>query len=72
MGEPSDWWDYKQIEKFYEERGRAFLKILQRHQKATEKGDDEARKKAVEAMRKHRIKDEIYKKKAAGIYFPWY
>jgi hypothetical protein len=72
MSEPSDWQDYKQVEKFYQERRNAYLKISSRYLNAMEKGDDEAKKKAADAMRKHRKKDEVYKKKAENSYFYWY
>lgn len=64
--------DEDKYEKMNEKRSKQWIKLYQKMMIARDKGDEQALRKAREAMIKHEQKDRIFKSKAKDAGFDWY
>ena len=71
MSEYIDWYDHDEVQKLYDSRAAKFVEIVGKLVEAREKGDNAAIKKCYAAMKKHREKNEKYKKLAEETCFYW-
>ncbi len=67
-----DFYDYEEAEKFRIERSEKLMNLVRRWHRAKEKGDEEAKLKAVKAIVKHKEANEQYKKYAEESGFYWH
>lgn len=72
MSDYIDWYDDDAVEKLQEKRTKKYIELVKAWHDAKEKGEEEAMKKAFQALQKHKGADKKLKEKAeeAGSY--WY
>lgn len=63
--------DEDKYEKLNEKRSKQWIRLYQKITIARDKGDEQALRKAQEAMIKHEQKDKIFKAKAEKAGFDW-
>ena len=67
-----DFYDYGKLEELNKSRSNQLFKLHKKVIAAKHKGDENATKKAWEAIRKHKEIDELLKKKARKYHYYWY
>jgi hypothetical protein len=67
-----DFYDYDKLEKLNKSRSNQLLKLHRKFLAARDKGNENAAKKAWEAIRKHEEIDDLLKEKAREHHYHWY
>lgn len=67
-----DYYDYDAMEKLHESRSKKYMNLFRRYYNAKEKGDEQAMKKAIKAISKHKTQDEKIKEKCRESGYYWY
>lgn len=67
-----DYYDYDAMEKLHESRSRKYIKLIKNWHNAKEKNNEEAMKKALKAISKHKEQDEKIKGKCQQSGYYWY
>lgn len=70
----NDWefYDFDKLEELRDQRSSKYMNLVRKWHKAKEKGDDAAKKKAIQAMSKHKESDKVLKEKAEKVGYYWY